>query len=228
MAHHKPISHQYWQNAQRIEFSRWKGKESLSQALDSLQASYVPLMLKYTENLPQDAKILEIGCGPVCASKLIRCGKKTYVDPLLDNYRRAFPGELPEGELLASMGESIPKPDHSFDCIICLNTLGFVMNPELVLNEVDRLLKPGGMMLIGMTLFSPLEARLHYWLQRLYPTLSPEDRPYCYSPHGIRKTLSRHFEIREDIRVGEKQGLLPGLKRQEHFFVCVRPETKPD
>jgi len=226
MAHHKAISHQYWQNSQRIEFSRWKGKEMLTQSLDRLQASYIPLMLQHTAELRADANILEIGCGPVCASKLISQGKKTYVDPLLDDFRRAYPGELPEGELIAAMGESIPKQDHSFDCIICMNTLGFVMNPELVLNEIDRLLKPGGTILIGMTIFPPLEARLHYWLLRLYPSLSPEDRPYCYSLHGIRKTLARHFEIREDIRVSSQKGLLPGLPREERFFVCRRPQNE--
>lgn len=228
MAHHKAISHQFWQNALRIECDRWRGKEMLGQAMDQLQSTYTPLILKYTEDLPDNAAILEIGSGPVCISKLIPQGEKTYVDPLLDDYRRTFPGELPEGEMITAMGESIPKPDQSFDCVICINALGFVMNPELVLNEVDRLLRPGGAMLIGMTVFSQLEARIHYWLQRLYPALSPEDRPYCYSLHGIRKTLARHFDIREDIRVGYKPGPFPGIRREERFFVCIRPKPEAD
>jgi len=54
----------------------------------------------------------------------------------------------------------IPLPDASFDAVLCSEVLDHVPSPSLALMELDRLLKPGGIMLItesfcGLTNQSP-------------------------------------------------------------------------
>jgi len=54
----------------------------------------------------------------------------------------------------------IPLPDASFDAILCSEVLDHVPSPALALMELDRLLKPGGVMLLtesfcGLTNQSP-------------------------------------------------------------------------
>ncbi len=227
MAHHKVVSRHRWQLSQRHELKKWTGQRALGEALSHIHESYVPYMLKYTQHLGDDAKILEIGSGPACISKLIEKGHKTFLDPLLDDFRRAYPGELPEGRYLTSMAENVPCADQSFDCIVCINALGYVMNPELVLNEMERLLKPDGIMIIGMTVFSGIEARLHYFISRCLPSLGPEGRPYCYSYVGIRRSLERHFDIHVDVGIKLKGGLLSSLDRRERLFVCSHKGARP-
>lgn len=218
-ARHKAISRHRWQLSQRHELRRWRDASVLEHASAQLRASYLPFLQRYTRHLPADAEILEIGCGPVCLSQLIDRGNKTYLDPLLDDFRRAYPGKLPEGKYLTAMAEEIPSPAHSFDCIVCLNTLGYVLNPELVLNEMERVLKPTGVIIIGMTLFSGLEARWQYLLRHCWPSLGPEGRPYCYAHAGMRRSLARHFEVHVDRPV---DGASRWLRcRWKHVFVCT-------
>jgi SAM-dependent methyltransferase len=52
-------------------------------------------------------------------------------------------------QLLNAFGESIPLPDDSVDLIISLNVLEHVQNPDLVLSEAWRVLRPGGYFLLA-------------------------------------------------------------------------------
>lgn len=47
-----------------------------------------------------------------------------------------------------SPAENLPFPDNSFDVVTCLEALEFMSNPEAVLRELARVLRPGGLMLI--------------------------------------------------------------------------------
>lgn len=220
MAHHKPLSKMQWQRMLAWELAEQTQPGAMKKHVEYLKETYLPTILKYTRDLPQQAEILEIGCGAACIAQFIEQGHKTYLDPLLDDFRRAFPGELPEGDYLSCMAENIPRPDHSFDCIICIQMISYVHNPELVLHEAQRLLKKDGFIIIGITVYSPLLARLHYWLRKLGASLVPH-RPYCYSHAGIRRTLKRHFEIKTDVRLGKPVGVLPWLQHEERLFVCT-------
>ncbi len=222
MRHHKPISHLRWSKALKQALLRWK-KLDIAQERARLERHQLPLLQRYAKQLPTDGAILEIGCGPICISRLLPQQHKTYLDPLIDDYRRIFPGELPEdGEFIASMGERINKPSASYDLIICMNVLSFAMNPELILNEVERLLKPHGKCIIGMRTHSALEARLHYLLIQLCPGMCNYTRPYYYALPGILRTLSRHFHVEQQKT--RKQGWfqIPLFKREEHLFICSK------
>jgi SAM-dependent methyltransferase len=45
-------------------------------------------------------------------------------------------------------GKVFPYPDQSFDCILCNQVLEHVFNPELFLLEINRVLKPKGLLLL--------------------------------------------------------------------------------
>ncbi|MFQ5582529.1 MAG: class I SAM-dependent methyltransferase [Mariprofundaceae bacterium] len=220
MARHSPITQSRWAESQKCEQQHWHGQDVLEDELSHAQSCYLPIMQRHAASLPKDASILEIGCGPTCISRFIEQGEKTFVDPLLEDFRRAYPGELPEGEFLPVMAENIPKPDHCYDFILCVNTLNHVMNPELVLNEVERLLKPDGTFMLSLQTFSPLAARLHYLLERFSPAMNDTSRLYCYSYHGITKTLARHFDIIEESRTETGSGLFPFTTCEDWVFIC--------
>jgi ubiquinone/menaquinone biosynthesis C-methylase UbiE len=44
--------------------------------------------------------------------------------------------------------ENLPFPDHTFDAVTCLEALEFMVNPQAVLAELVRVLRPGGLLLI--------------------------------------------------------------------------------
>jgi len=226
MSKHRAISRGRWQQAQKQTLEWWYGK-NLSEERNAAEAKYLPIILPLTEGLSEDARVLEIGCGAICLTHALSQKNKTYLDPLIDNLRRIFPGELSEGEFLSSAAEAISKEDQSFDLIVCLNTIPHALNPELIINEIRRLLNNHGILILSMDTHSGLEARLHYLAERILPILCRGTCPYFYSLAGIRNTLNRHFEIKEDILVEEKRTWLPGFARQEHLFVCSLKGQKP-
>jgi len=219
MSKHYAVSRARWQQAQRAALNFWQNNKPADERKKA-EDKYLPVMRPYTDKLAADASILEIGCGALCLIHSLPQKNKTYLDPLIDDLRRMFPGELSDGEYLSGTAENIRKDDHCFDLIVCLNTIAYSLNPELVMNEIKRLLKQDGLLMLSLRVHSGLEARLHYLAERWLPWLCRGTCPYYYSYTGIRNTLERHFSIEEDILLDEQWGWLPGFSRQEHLFVC--------
>jgi len=218
MTLHNPISKGRWMIAQKAEADYWHGKNVLIRGYNRIKQKYASIMQCYAAALPNDIDILDLGCGPTCPAQFIGKGRKTFVDPLLDQFRRAFPGTLPQGKFIASMAEDMDSPDASFDFILCINALNHMQNPELVLNEVDRLLKPHGVFIISVITYPQLIARLRYIRECHFSTFRDDQRPYAYTFSGMRKTLLRHFDIIEQINANN-HGLFPSLT-SNWIFVC--------
>ena len=221
MSKHKPISRNRWLNSQEKTLERWK-KNSPDVDREEQERNLLPILQRYAAQYPVEGSILEIGCGPICLSQYLPQENKVYLDPLIDDFRRQFPGMLPEGEMIASTAERINKPSESFDMVICLNTISFSLNPELIMHEIERILKPNGTLIVDMRTHSPLEARLHYLAEQIAPYFCGKTRPYYYSLTGIRRTLSRHFKIKEEIKQRKPKIWIPFFKREQIVFICNR------
>lgn len=63
-------------------------------------------------------------------------------------------------------GESLPFADNSFDTLVCTLTLCSVQDPQQVLGEVYRVLKPGGRLLLLEHGASP-DPKVQRWQHRL-------------------------------------------------------------
>jgi len=214
-----------WQASQKLSFQAWSEK-NLAVEREQIERALLPVLQRYAKALPADGNVLEIGCGPICIARLLPQQHKTYLDPMADDFRRMFPGELPEeGEYLTSAAERIPKPETSYDLILCLNMLPHTLNPELVMNEIERLLKPGGKLILAIRTHGQLEARLHYLAICMFPRLCSKTRPYYYTRTGIRNTLARHFNITDEIVRKASPIRLPFCKRERHIFICTPPDT---
>jgi SAM-dependent methyltransferase len=70
-------------------------------------------------------------------------------------------------------GARLPFPDASFDTVMSIQVLEHTPRPQRLLNEMARVLKPGGVLL----LCAPFSFRLHE---------EPHDY-FRYSPHGLRE-----------------------------------------
>jgi len=226
MSMHKPVDNIRWQASQKLSLKAWSRKQ-LSAERERVERAMLPLLQRYAKAYPEDASVLEIGCGPICITRLLPQRHKTYLDPLADDFRRIFPNELPEeGQYLPITAERIPKPDASFDLIVSLNMISHALNPELVINEVERLLKPGGTFILTVRTHGQVEARLHYWAIRTFPYLCKKTRPYYYTSQGIQRTLKRHFTISEQIVRNARPIQLPFCTRKQHIFVCTPLEKR--
>lgn len=50
--------------------------------------------------------------------------------------------------LLHQRAETLPFPDNTFDAVTCLEALEFMMDPPVVLRELVRVLRPGGLLVL--------------------------------------------------------------------------------
>jgi len=220
MPHHKPISKPHWGASQKAEVMQMQGTE-----LDVMHIGagkrYNAIIQTLSSPIPLDASILDVGCGAVCTGKLFNSSNTTYLDPLLDDFKRTFPGELPDGEFINGMIENIDKSDNSYDLILCLNTLSFVLNPELALHEIRRLLKHDATFVISLALWPEMLARLHYIKTRIFSVGETQNRLYCYSYQGIKNTLKRHFKILKEIELDTRA---PAFAH-EKMFICQHKDA---
>ncbi len=226
MSKHCPVDSIYWQASQKLSLHSWNNR-CLADERKRAERDLLPLVKRYAKKYPASASLLEIGCGPVCLSRLLPQKQKCYLDPMADDFRRMFPGQMPEeGEIICAPAERIPKPSASFDLILALNMIAKTENPELVMSEVERLLKPKGCFLLSLRVHGQLEARIHYLAVRLLPFLCGKTRPYYYTQRGIQRTLERHFKVTcEPIR-DDSFFSIPLFKRRRLFFRCTHRKKR--
>ena len=227
MAHHKPVGKQRWNSAQKY-FAASLGLNqaehvNIIRMVRRAKRRYMPYIRPVTEHLNADSKILEMGCGPTCVAQFITEGKHTYMDPLLDDYRRAWPGSLPKGNFITGMAERSQLSDAYFDRILCIRTISHTQNPELVMHEVERLLKTDGIFIMSVDLWSLMFARLHCLTAKFFPQWVLNNRLYCYTRRGIEHTLLRHFDIQSARRIPIRSWF---TLKEEWLYICTRKSAK--
>jgi len=220
MARHKAVSKARWLVSQKRISELWQKESLLANEQARMQRCYLPLLARHRPNIGEKTHILDLCCGPVCTAGLIEKGEKVYLDPMLDAYRRMYPGKLPKGRHVALPAEKIPEKKHSFDIILCINGLDLVLNPELTLNEIERLLKPSGTLLFGVTVFPAPLVRLRYFCEHFFSLLRDEAHPYSYSLPALERSLSRHFDIIETVQLDEVCVAETRSMGREYAFVC--------
>ena len=87
-------------------------------------------------------------------------------------------------------------PNDSFDVVICEQLLEHLNHPERVIEEVARVLRPGGIFVVGVPIFVEPLAKIRRWRVGRYG-LGGSDHIQTYSLKSIRRQLSEHFRIKE-------------------------------
>jgi ubiquinone/menaquinone biosynthesis C-methylase UbiE len=96
-------------------------------------------------------RVLEVGAGTGANLGFYPVGcQLTLTDPIGDNLRIAL-NKAPPGSRLCivrSSGEELPFASQSFDTVVATLTLCSVARPQAALQEVARVLQPGGQLLL--------------------------------------------------------------------------------
>lgn len=158
-------------------------------------------------------RVLEIGVGSgrnlpfygAAATEVIGLDASA---PLLEMARGALPTSArPAIELIEASAESIPFDDHRFDTVVVTWTLCSIPDVERALDEMRRVLAPGGRLLFVEHGRSP-DARVERWQDRLTP-LWTRIAGGCHLNRSIRQLVERAgFEV-ERIDTGYMKGPRP-------------------
>ena len=181
-----------WRKAQTSERDWWD--RAADMALD-FYAAFAQALRRELDGMltvTADTRILEIGSG--AAGILTHLSESNYrhaVDPLEDFYasiERFSAFRDPAVQYHAGAGEKLDFPADHFDLVIMDNVLDHCADPELVLLEMHRVLKPDGTAYFRQNTY-------HFWgrLVRGLMECFQIDRghPHTFSKRYLRRRFTR-------------------------------------
>lgn len=190
----------------------------------ALFSSLVP-----TLPLPACATALELGCGAgTYVRHLAGLGHRAigldYSVPSLGRALAADPGR--KGAYAAGEADGLPFRDGSFDFVMCVGVLQALSEPERALDEIARVLRPSGVVLIEALNSRELAARARRALERV---LGRPPRVRTYNPAEVRRWLAaRGLSPVGEAALRLPPRRLPGLGRLfEWGPVSVASEAWP-
>lgn len=139
-------------------------------------------------------RALDIGCGPtpIFVKELIENGLDAKgIEPVDEMYKLAKEFLSDESRVIKGYAEKIPVPDNSQSFVMLNSVLEHVISPISALNEIYRVLEPGGVAYISTTnkhMFSNDEyiKRFYQW----YPSILKES--YVFMHLHYQPELARY------------------------------------
>lgn len=125
-----------------------------------------------------DDRVLEVGSG---AHGLVFGFDKGFcigVDPLAAEYRRLFPKLQTLSQTVGAIGEELPFDDAAFDVVISDNVIDHAADPFAIIDELIRVLKPGGLLYFTVNIHHPFYDKA----SRFYGGLRNIGLPFEVSP----------------------------------------------
>lgn len=152
---------------------------------------WVDLQLRYViDGLRQYApqahgRLLDVGCGDKPYEHLFTAQVDEYIGiEYASTYELTAAGTRKKADVLYD-GTRLPFDDASFDTVINVQVLEHTPQPQHLLNEIGRVLRPGGILILS----APFSFRLHE---------EPHDY-FRYSPHGMRELCKNAGISIEDV-----------------------------
>ena len=203
-----------------------------------------------------EGRIFEIGCGAgnVILSIPHENGLKLFgtdfSPEMLRQTRQNANGQKKEISLLAADALSLPFQNASFNAVLCLGLLEYVLDYEKVLSECHRILKSGGKLIVSVpNMISPfvriddfgfglknrvtqsLPVGIRRWIKT--QVFGRKDRPYFnhrrlrFNPSCFTKLLeSIGFLVKETTYHTFGFGLLNGLKLNVDLSTYLEARVK--
>ena len=157
--------------------------------------------------------ILDVGCGrAIDGARLSEEGAQVVgLEPsrvMLVRAKEYLTESNRRVVLAQGIGEDLPFKSQSFDKVMCKGALDHFLSPDKTMEEIARVLKPRGEMIVSIANFNSLGFRLGKGLypvtRFLNPSLAKERKPwelpldhkYKFDYPLLGSFVKRHFEIK--------------------------------
>jgi ubiquinone/menaquinone biosynthesis C-methylase UbiE len=173
------------------------------------------LLLTLKEVAPSQGEvILDVGCGrAIDGARLWEKGANVIgLEPshvMITRAKQYLSESNAHVALAQGIGENLPFKPNSFDKVVCKGALDHFLSPTQTMEEIARVLKPGGEMIISIANFNNLGFRLG---KKLYPVAKflspsmvkerkpwelPPDHTYKFDHPFLSSLVKQHFEIKK-------------------------------
>lgn len=200
------------------------------QPLASIRTSLNPARLEYLQGVSAEfglnlagLRVLDVGCGGgLLAEELARLGCiVSGVDPAPGSIATAQRHAATSGLTIAyrvGQGEALPYPAASFDLVTCVDVLEHVADVGLVLAEIARVLRPGGILVYDTINRTRLSDLVMIRLAQQFPATRWMPRDLHAADHFIRPSEMITALARSGLT---RQGLT-GMKPRANPVQLVR------
>ncbi len=171
--------------------SYWENPDEAAPSHDPVRPARLTLLHKILNGTVE--RMLEVGCGHGCNVDGLRPHARliTAVDVAskpLDLAAKAYP----ECSFLQTGGGALPFRDGSFDAVVSFEVIEHVLDVDLWVAEISRVLKPGGVFVLSTPYHGTLKnlALALHGFERHYAPNGPHIR--FFTVRSLRKTLENH------------------------------------
>jgi SAM-dependent methyltransferase len=153
-------------------------------------------------DLPSRSRVLDLGCAFGFGTRMLLPKYSAFGHDLNAAYIDRARKSLPKATFTSGTAESIPYPDGFFDGVLLLDVLEHVRDEKAVLQEIHRILRPGGCLVVSV----PNDGLLAGWDSlNVYRQMfgggrpAPTDDPsWTISPQHRHYSLERLEALVED------------------------------
>ncbi len=150
-------------------------------------------------------RILDVGCGRgIEVLKMSEAGALVVgIDPsafMLDRARELARNNGHNTSLIRAIGESIPIVPHSVDKILCKGALDHFADPEKAIQQMTRVVKPGGSVIIAIANFESLGFRIGKFIFGVRKVLGIKN-PYPRLPWELPYDHTIKFDYNSILRI---------------------------
>lgn len=190
------ITNERWVLAQKNEKEYWNymlhDESRNSDVYELYWQDYITFIKKYI-NFKSSDNVLDVGCGVYGLINYINVGNRYGLDSLMDYYLSEF--EMSKDvKWIKANGEDIPFGDSFFGVIITTNALDHTKDIKKVLDEVNRVLREDGVMILTVTCYS----FIHQLQRRIMEKVGKGDKyhPFSFNSNQLEGILKKSgFDI---------------------------------
>lgn len=196
-----------WKQAQSYEKAHWEGvsehiakneRQGLTWYKWRAENLLRNVKKAFPDNTPDftEASVLEVGSGPVGCISQLPARERVAVDPLCDFFSskpKLVEHRNPDVTYKNVQGEELPFDDGHFDMVVIENVIDHVENADGVMQQINRVLKPDGVLYLTVNLHPTWGYFLHEVVSKLR---IDKGHPHTFTIPKIRRFLGGHgFQI---------------------------------